>query len=92
MASEGSTIAKFAVPGILGLLAALGLILFGRSLDSSRDTDRENRDAIQRIEMKVAAVVTDVAVIKAVVVDTQLASRVATLESEVKTMKEKLPK
>lgn len=92
MPSEGSTVAKFAIPGLIGLVVAVGLLLLGRWLDTSSSDERDFKDALQRVETSVAGLKTDVAVIKAVVVDTQIAARVATLESEVRSLKEKLPK
>lgn len=88
MASEGSTIAKFAIPGILGFAAAVLLMFVARSFDSgdSRDT---KLDALTK---SLAALTTDVAVIKAVVVDSNLAKRVGDLETEMRLVKEKLPK
>lgn len=92
MASEGSTIAKFAIPILFGIVGAVGLVLFGKSLSDGSSADRDDRAALTRLEASVNGLKTDVAVIKAVVVDTQLAQRVASLESDVRSIKEKLPK
>jgi hypothetical protein len=90
--SEGSTIAKFAVPIIIGIIVSVGLTWWGRSLDSSSDQDKAMATKLDALSMTVSKLATDVAVIKAVVVDSGLAGRVAKLETDVSLIKEKLPK